>query len=70
MPTSENGFIVMIPTAAGANRGGRRSGEPNGSQEATSEARKQQAGNLDLGTVAWSRAAVASERKAVATSRF
>jgi hypothetical protein len=65
----ENGFSAMSPTAAGANRGGRRSGGIERLPGKTGAAGKQQAGNLDLATVAWKQAVVAGERKAVATSR-
>ena len=59
----------MIPTAMGANHGGRRSGGTERLPGKAGAAGKQQAGNLDLATVAWKQAVVAGERKAVATSR-
>jgi hypothetical protein len=57
----ESGFIAVIPTEAGANRRGRRSGRPNGFREGFRVARKRQARSFDLVTVARRRAVIASE---------
>ena len=59
----------MIPTVAGANRGGRRSGETERLPGKTGVAKKRQAGSIDPAAVAWKQAVVAGERKAAVTSR-
>jgi hypothetical protein len=68
-PERKNGFTVLISTAAGANRGGRRSGGTERLSGKTGAVGKQQAGNLDLVAVAWKQAVVTGERKVAATIR-
>jgi hypothetical protein len=54
----------------GANRRERRSREPNGPGESCATQTKRQAGNFDPAMVAWKRAVIMGERKAVARRGF